>query len=112
MTALTNARFLLRRRPCTLARRLCALALVKGHSIVQSHGVSVGTLALSLRYFHRPQLPSFGIAPTPIANFPTEAHESKKGLNSQWLQHLIHQPWRLTDAGPGTSVYLLLGSRI
>ena len=109
---MTNARSLRRRSPFTLARRLCAIALVTAHLIVQSHAVSVGTLARSLRYFLRPLLPSFEIAPTPVANFPTEAHESKKGLNSQWLQHLIHQPWRLTDAGPGTSVYLLLGSRI
>ena len=109
---MTNARSLRRRRPFTLARRLCAIALVTAHLIVQSHGVSVGTLARSLRYFLRPLLPSFGIAPTPVANFPTEAHESKKGLSSQSLQHLIHQPCRLTSAVPGTNVYPMLGRRI
>ncbi len=109
---MTNARSLRRRRPLTLAPRLSALALVTAHLIVQSHGVSVGTLARSLRYFLRPPLPSFGIAPTPVASFPTEAHESKKGLNSQSLQHLVHQLWRLTGAVPGTSVYLMPGKRI
>ena len=109
---MTNARSLRRRRPFTLARRLSARALVMAHSIVQSHGASVGSLAQSLRYFLRPPLPSFGIAPTPVANFPTEAHESKKGLNSQSLEHLVHQPWRLTGAVPGTSVYLMPGKRI
>lgn len=32
-------------------------------------------LARSLRYFLRPLLPSFGIAPLPVANIPTEATE-------------------------------------
>ena len=32
-------------------------------------------MAQSLRYFLRPQLPSFGITSSPVANIPTEAEE-------------------------------------
>src|SRR5213078_507762 len=36
--------------------------------------LSVGSLAWSLRYFLRPPCsPAFGIAPSPVANIPTEA---------------------------------------
>jgi len=72
--AVTNTRSAPRRhaprRPwCLLCSAPCSFRLKNDAAAC----ASVVTLARSLRYFLRPLFPSFGIAPSPVANVPTEA---------------------------------------